>query len=213
MAKGYSVNQVLNRNELRFPFTGEWFDAFGTPGKKGVWFIWGDTGSGKTRFVLQLAKYICPFGKVIYNSLEEEFGVSLQNSFVECQMKEVSRKVIVVHESIEELSERLSKKNSPKIAIIDSFQYSGLNYKSYLAFKKKHNNKLIIFVSHADGKRPSGRSAKSVQYDAALKILVEGFVAYSQGRFIGPTGKYTIWEKGATEYWGQKTRRKNENIR
>lgn len=40
--------------------------------------------------------------------------------------------------------------------IIDSFQYSGLNYKTYKEFKERHPKKLFIFISHAEG-LPSGR--------------------------------------------------------
>lgn len=39
-------------------------------------------------------------------------------------------------------------------------------------------------------------------YDDTLKIWVEGYVAYSKGRFIGDKGKYMIWDKGAYMYWG-----------
>ena len=45
-----------------------------------------------------------------------------------------------------------------------------MSYKEYIAFKERHRNKLLIFVSHADGKRPDGRAAIKVMYDASLKI-------------------------------------------
>ena len=38
--------------------------------------------------------------------------------------------------------------------------------------------------------------------DATLKVWVEGYTAFSKGRFIGDTGKYTIWAEGADRYWG-----------
>ena len=44
-------------------------------------------------------------------------------------------------------------------------------------------------------------AATSVMYDADLKIWVEGYVAFSKGRYQGATGEYTIWEKGAYDYW------------
>lgn len=78
-----------------------------------------------------------------------------------------------------------------------------MSYREYLAFKERHCNKLLIFVSHADGKRPDGRSATKVMYDAALKIWVEGYKAFSKGRFIGTTGECTIYEDGAQRYWGE----------
>ena len=80
-----------------------------------------------------------------------------------------------------------------------------MSYKEYLNFKELFPNKLLIFISHADGKNPAGRSAKSVMYDASLKIWVEGFRATSKGRFIGPIGEYVIWDKPAEIYGEENT--------
>ena len=77
-----------------FPFTDEWEAAFGTPDRTGTWIIWGDSGNGKSSFVMQLAKYLCQFDKVIYDSLEESTGLSLQNSINRCRMDEVFRYLI-----------------------------------------------------------------------------------------------------------------------
>jgi hypothetical protein len=41
-------------------------------------------------------------------------------------------------------------------------------------------------------------------YDATLKIWVEGYRAFSKGRFIGSTGQYDVWAEGAERYWGSK---------
>lgn len=78
-----------------------------------------------------------------------------------------------------------------------------MTYKAYLKFKERHPNKLLIFISHADGKNPSGRSAKSVMYDASLKIWVEGYRAFSKGRFFGSVGHYTVWDEGSRKYRGE----------
>ena len=46
-------------------------------------------------------------------------------------------------------------------------------------------------------------------YDATLKIWVEGFKAFSKGRFIGQTGEFTIWDEGAERYWGENVKTDN----
>jgi hypothetical protein len=203
MGRAYSVNQVLQMNKKTFPFEGEWHDAFGEPERVGVWFISGDTGNGKTSFVMQLIKELCKYVKVGYDSLEEGTALTLKNNLERFNMQEAGRRFVIYDcEPIEQISERLLKRKSPDVVVIDSFQYSQLNYKTYIELKEKHKNKLIIFISHVEGKKPTGRSARSVQYDATLKIWVEGYKAFSKGRFIGPTGEYTIWDKGAYMYWG-----------
>lgn len=203
MSRALSVSEVLSLKKSELAFTGEWEEAFGAPERVGVWFVWGNSGNGKTSFTMQLCKELSRFGTVTYNSLEEAASLTMQNTMRRCGMMEVNRRFTLISESIEELDKRLSKRKSADFVVIDSFQYTQLTYKQYIDFKQKHRDKLLIFISHADGKSPSGRSAKSVMYDATLKIWVEGHRAFSKGRFIGSTGQYTIWSERAKIYWGQ----------
>ena len=119
MGRAYSPKQVQSMNIPSFPFEGEWEKAFGHPDRTGTWIIWGNSGNGKSSFVMQLAKYLCRFAKVAYDSLEESTGLSLKNSLVRHKMEEVNRRFVILdRESMEELSERLSKRRSPEIVII-----------------------------------------------------------------------------------------------
>ncbi len=203
MNRAYSITDILKMKKKIFEFKNEWKDAFGTPGATGVWFIYGRSTSGKSRFIMQLAKYLSKFGNVIYDPLEEEYEKTLQDSIIAENMQEVAGRVKFFHESIFDLSDRLLKRHSPDIAIIDSFQYTGLNYKQYKELKEKHRNKLIIFSSHVEGKNPAGQAANRVMSDASLKIWVEGYKAFSKGRYIGETGEFIIWDDGAKKYWGK----------
>ena len=204
MGRAKSVSELLATKVETFPFKGEWYDAFGEPERKGVWLVWGNSGNGKTTFVVQLCKYLCQFERVIYNSLEEGASLTMKNTLVRCGMLEVNRRILLLdNEPIDELSERLLRRKSPGIVVIDSFQYTQMNYKQYIAFKEKHKDKLIIFVSHAEGKLPSGRSARSVMYDASQKVYVEGYRAFSKGRFNGPKMQIDAWPEEAAKYWGE----------
>ena len=200
--RAYSPTEILEMKIPTLEFDGPWEASLGKPAKTGTWIIWGSSGNGKTSFVMQLAKYLCRFDKVLYDSLEEGTGLSLQKSMLRHGMRDVSRRFQVLDkEPIDRLSERLDKRKSPGIVIIDSFQYSRLTYKGYQDFKERHANKLIIFVSHADGLRPGGRTARSVEYDADVKIFVQGFKASCKSRFLDhPSTPYVIWEEGAAKY-------------
>lgn len=201
-AKG--VREVLGMKYETMDFDGPWLDAFGKPERRGVWIIWGNSGTGKTTFALQLCKYLCRFGRVAYDSLEEGACLTMQNAFRREGMMEVNKRFLLIdNENMEELSVRLKRQKSPDIVVIDSFQYTGMNYRQYIAFKERHRRKLLIFISHADGKLPNGRAAKSLMYDASLKIYVEGFRAFSKGRFIGPKKHYDIVPEKARTYWGE----------
>ncbi len=198
------VREVLSMKYDTFPFEGAFKDAFSTPERRGVWFIWGDSGNGKTTFAMQLAKELCKYGRVAYNSLEEGSSLTMRNTMLRCGMMEVNRRFLLLDaEPMEQLNIRLHRQKAPDIVFIDSFQYTQMSYRQYIEFKEANRNKLLIFISHADGKQPNGRAAKSVMYDATLKIRVEGFRAFSKGRFIGPVGHYNIDKIKAPKYWGE----------
>lgn len=205
MARALSPKEVLSIKRKTIPFSGRWYDLLGTPDWCGVWFIWGNSGNGKTGFAVQLAKELARFDLTAYNSLEESVSLSICNALARYRMEEVNRRFRLLDcESMEDLGNRLRKPKSPHFVIIDSFQYTQMTYKAYLKFKEEfHRKKLIVFISHADGNNPSGRSAKSVMYDAAEKIWVQGQRAFSKGRFIGPVGHLDIWPEGAARYWGE----------
>lgn len=202
--KALSVESFLRMKKETLPFEGAWKDAFGEPERYGVWFVWGRSGNGKTSFVMQLCKELCKYGTVAYDSLEEGSSLTMQNTVRRFGMLEVrGRFVLLDCEGMDDLSRRLDKPKSADFVVIDSFQYSQLDYKKYIAMKERHcRRKLLIFVSHASGMLPSSKPASSVMYDATLKIWVEGYKAFSKGRFIGRTGEYTIWEEQARKYWG-----------
>jgi KaiC/GvpD/RAD55 family RecA-like ATPase len=200
MARALTTAELKRKKYETISFTGEFYQAFGEPETKGVWFIWGNSGNGKTTFALQLCQELSRFGKVGFNSIEEGHGLTMQNAVNKSGIKS---KILFFEETIEQLSERLLKRKSPDIMVIDSFQYTQLSFKAYLEFKKKHANKLIIFLSQAEGKKPLGKPANAVMYDASFKIWIEGFKAFSKGRYIGPNGgHYVIYKEGAEKYYG-----------
>ena len=174
--------------------------------------MWGNSGNGKTSFMLQLCKALSHFGRVAYDSLEEGASLTMKNALMTAGMQDVARRFVLLdRENMQLLSARLDKHKSPDIVVIDSFQYTKMSFKDYEAFKERHANKLLIFVSQADGNKPAGRTAVSVMYDASLKIFVSGFRAISKGRYFGNKGYFTIWEERAKMYWGEETSKRGKN--
>lgn len=205
MARAYSVDDIIRKKHRLIEWAGEWHQAFGHVGHVGVWFVWGNSGNGKTSFIIQLMKVLAQYYKVAFISLEEGSDYTVQKSFITHGLRESGKRIVVISdETIEEIEARMAKPKSPHVWIFDSFQYTDMNYKQYREFKTRHKNKLIVLISHADSKQPMGRSARSVMYDAALKIWVEGYRAISKGRYIGPNGGiFDIWKEGSNKYWGQ----------
>ena len=207
------MRAISNRNILdaKFKtanFTDKWLASFGRPELSGAWIIFGGSGSGKTTFTLQLCKYLTRFGRVAYNSLEQGFSLSLQNAWRRVDMQEAGSRIILLQkEQLPVLRERLFKRKSPDIVVIDSVRYlMGFKLSDYMALKEDFPNKLFLFTSHEKNREPAGAVAQQIRYDADVKIRVEGYKAFITSRFENPEKEeggqdFIIWEKGANEYW------------
>ena len=197
-----TLKNILNTKVKKFDFTGEWRDAFGTPERTGVWSVHGGSGSGKTSFVLLLMKCFADFGKVLFVSYEEgEVSASLQDSIVRFGMQSTKNNILTCVDNLEELEERLLKRNTPDFIVIDSLELSEFTtIKQIKTFVDKFPKKLFVFIGQADGDKPRTELGKSVLFFAKQKIYVEGYRAFSRGRSLGTVGYFDIWKSEAARY-------------
>lgn len=203
LKRAKSIHELLNTNFDVMNFEGEWKELMGQPERTGSWFIWGDSSNGKTSFALKLCGYLTNFGRVAYNPLEEGASESFKKALIRANLQSVGTKMIILDkEPIKELRQRLQKRRSPDFVVIDSIQYAGMNYRDYVQLISEFRNKVFIIISHADGKEPRGSTAKSIRYDAFIKIRIEGYKAFAVSRFGGGE-PMTIWKTGAEEYWNK----------
>lgn len=182
-------------------FEGAWERFMGRPEETGSWIVWGRSFSGKTRLVMMLAKYMCELGyRVAYLSLEEGSSRSMQRAMEENCMGSVNGRLqLWVDMDVEEMKVELRKQRAPKVVVVDSVQYSGLNYAGYKALRREFGNKLFVWISHAnERKEPEGATATKIRYDASVKVLVDGFRAEAFSRYGGGE-VMTVWEYGALQ--------------
>lgn len=209
MSRAISNKNVLAATFETAAFEGPFLASFGRPELRGVWMIWGGSGSGKTTFTLQLAKYLSSFRRVAYDSLEQGLSLSLQKAWERVNMGEAGSNIILLNkEELPELYERLKKRKSPEIIIIDSLNYlDKFNPKKLKELKKDFPDKLFIFICHAKTNgEPDSSMAVKVRYDADIKIRVEGYKAFVTTRYEdsakGEGGAdFIIWPEGAEAYW------------
>ncbi|KGO89765.1 DNA repair protein RadA family protein [Flavobacterium suncheonense] len=202
--RAVSVAELKSKKFKTIPLSHEFKKLIGTPEDNGVWIVWGNSGHGKSRFLMLLAKELARHGKVIYDTLEEGARLSMQKNVLDTGMDQdeniMKNFLILNREPIEELKVRLRRKKHPRFVFIDSFQYTGLTKRQYIELKEEFTDVLFIINSHAEGKEPLGNIAKFVRYDADVKIRVEGFKAFPGSRFGGGE-PLTIWEEEAAKYW------------
>lgn len=203
--RAVSLTELFSEIFDEFDFKDAWYESFGKPERKSVWFIGAEVGSGKTTFVSMVAKYMSQFGIVDYDSIEEGKSKSIRKAFARAGLKPGDRRVRLLDKlDMIALEKRLDKHKSASIVIIDTIQHSDLTKSTYLRLKAKYEGKkTFIFISHLDGKKPEGSVAKFIYQDAGVKINIEGFVAFVKSRYVDGISKpFTIYEKGAEAYWG-----------
>lgn len=212
-SRSISIDKLLKTKFKTMDFEDKWFDSFGKPEANGAWLVWGQSYNGKTRFCLQLAKYMTRFGIVLYNTLEEGARLSMQEAIEDMGMKLVARKFQLKNRMpLSELKVELKKRKSASIIFIDSFQYLGLSKKEYIRLKEEFPNKLFVFVSHAEGKMPEGKVAKFVKYDVDCKIHIEGYRASVQSRYKKSGKPLIISQELYDEYWGERVLKSIEKV-
>lgn len=202
--RAYSPDEIARLRIPELPFDGKWEQAFGRPSRYERWFVDGESASGKSTFVMLLAKKLCEYGKVDYVSLEEGTNLSFKRRIARLRMNEVKGRFrVVVGDTPEELAERLARPKSANFVIIDSVQYLGLSFPKIKALLlDRFPRKSFIFVSQNYKGKPKGKAANDLRYDAGVKVSTAGFRAYCHGRFVEGAGTYfTIWEEGADRYY------------
>lgn len=196
--RAYSTKDILAKTYETLPWEDEWAAAFGHPTVNETWMVHGPSGSGKSSFVMQLAKKLTEYGLVLYMSYEEGISQSFQKRLERFRMNEVQGRFrIATRDTIEELTARLRRKKSPKYVIVDSFQASEWDFSDTKALIEAFPRKCFIFISQEYKGQPMGKAAQRLKYFAGVKVRVSGYKAYCQGRFIPEPGiYYPVWAEG-----------------
>lgn len=193
----YSFSDIEKMKFNILDFVGGWKDTIGCPEVAGSWIIWGKSGNGKTRFVLELAKYLASFQKVYYNTLEEGLKETWRKAMDEVNIKAVGNRFGFHKEKLHQMRARLDKPRSPNIIIIDSLQHFRIKESDYYSLIEDYPKKLFIFISHAQGAEPKGELADEIRYNSDVKIRVHQFVAAPvENTRYGGNKPYIIWEEG-----------------
>lgn len=181
-------------------------NAFGELTAAFSMIVWGLSGNGKSNFLMQFILALMGHGKVLYVSYEEGTEKTMQKLvFRHLNLDDHNGKIEFSDHSMtyDELVKKLKKKKSPQFVVIDSLQYAGINYQQYKNLKETFPRKAFLFISHATGKLPTGKTATDIRYDAGIKVRVEGYIAFVTSRY-GGVQNFIIWEDGAKKYWGNK---------
>lgn len=202
MKKALTVANVINQKVTLIEFSefaNPLYQAFGNPQNKGIWFVWGGSGSGKSSLMLDITKAFCKDLKAIHNELEEDLDdVDFIGRLKQKNMQDVKDNFLTAQYDHDELCKYLDKRDSPKVVVINSASYFFKDLQQYYDFAKKYKRRKIIIISGmAKGNNPYSELETKIMYDANKKIFCSAYLASCKGRTIGPNGgTYIIWQEG-----------------
>jgi hypothetical protein len=208
LKKALGVGQILNTKVTLFDLQAvdeNLYQALGNVPVRGVWFVWGGSGSGKSSFVMDVVKAYCSQYKALHNELEEEID---DHDFIERvklkNMQDVRGKYTAASYNLKQLTQYLEGKYSPEIVLINSATYLFKTLDEYFEFVRRFKRrKVIIITGMAKGKNPYTELETRIMYDANKKVFCEGYLASCKGRTIGPNGgRYIIWAEGYEKLHG-----------
>lgn len=175
--------------------------------------VWGQSGNGKSNLIMQFANELLDIDPVLYLSIEESRGPTIQElifRYIADEEKRKKLKVAYTNINYDALITYLKKPRTPRFVFIDSVQYLDMDHRQYKRMVDMFPNKAFVFVSHAKGKLPDGKTADKIRYDAGVKVMVEGDVAFVKHSRYGGEKNYVIYEKGAKAYWGKNFKKASE---
>jgi len=204
----FSNRNIVATKHKTMAFTGKWLDSFGKPPVTGSWIIYGTSGSGKTGFALQLAKYLTNFDRVLYWALEQGNSTAFQIAWKREKMAECGNDIMVAdaNEDFDMIEKTMKQRKGRGILIIDSLtplKGQSFNIITYENFHRKMKDKLLIWVSHEKNGIPDTNVGDYIMKLADLKMRAEGFKVTVNSRAGDKMKDFIIWEKGANEYIGQ----------
>lgn len=205
--KGLGLKQLLAKKyKMLEGVPPEITAAFGELTEQILMIIYGPSGNGKSRLLMQFIRILMDHGDVMYVSPEEGHRRTMQKTAKETlDVEKHDGKISFWDHTMtyDELVIKLKKKKSPKFVVIDSLQYWKITFKQYCYLKERFPNKGFMYISHQKGSGPKGGVAEEILYDVDIKVRVEGGVAFVMARGNGDR-KYIISEEKAKLYWGAK---------
>ena len=174
--------------------------------------VYGDSGNGKTEFVMQTVKVLCPcYRKIAWMSYEQGHEADFTEACDRNNMVEVSGKFLGVDpfknlkdgvSLLDDLFVFLDKRNSPDAVVMDSLDDTEFNKKEYTQLVKRYEGKKTFIFLVKSSK--TGAIQKSVcqhaRFHCQLAIWVSNYIAHptNKNRF-GAYKPYVVYEEKARE--------------
>ncbi len=196
-SRNYGLKEIYSWKFDRLELPEEWANHLGRMPHNFRMLIEGESGHGKTEYIIKLAKMLATHvGKVHYNSTEQGKSADFQNAVIRNNMDELNDGMFMLADANQRTFEgwfnKVQKHNRGRVLRLDSMDYMHLTFKQYQQIHERFKkNKAIIINSWGD---PMAGAAKRIRYTCDYKVKVKDFKAYIRSRH-GGSQPFVIWDK------------------
>lgn len=165
------------------------FDEFyaklmGKPERKFTMMCYGESGSGKSVFLVKFANYFAKqFGKSLYNSHEEGANQTIQNRINNYDIDAV--KLFIGDAMTFEDMCTVIEKNYYRLIVIDSVKYMSFTFNQLKELRKRFaNRQLCIVMVDFGSAKGSPDSGKDLIHASDVKMYFKNGRVYSISRYL-----------------------------
>lgn len=202
LKRARTVADLYSKKFVPLPVPEKWIPLLGAPSLGFNILVYGNDKNGKTAVSLMLANDLSALNRVLYISAEEGERKTFVDALKRAGIEARNRKLHAVdYIDLEELKERLRRRNAPRVVVIDNITvYDELKGGGLRSLFREFPQTSFMFLAHEDKKEPYGATAKMAKKLVDAIFHVEGLVCTVTGRC--PGGKIIINEGKAKLHHG-----------
>ena len=191
----YSVKALKDKKFKTLEFNDFYKSLFGNPQRNFVAMCYGESGSGKSVFLLQFADYFAKnFGKTLYNSHEEganqtvvdrinNFGIDANKLFIANAL------------NFDEMCEKIEK-NYYRLIIIDSVKYMGFTFAQLKELRTRFAKHQIVIMMVDFGKSEgTPNNGVDLLHASDVKMFFKSGNVSSVSRYLSKPVKIQLFNK------------------
>ena len=182
--KIYSVKSMKDKRFHVLEFNEFYAKLMGKPERNFTMMCYGESGSGKSVFLMQFSDYFAKtFGKSLYNSHEEGANQTIQNRINNFNID--AQKLFVADAmTFDEMCTAIEK-NYYRLVIIDSVKYMGFTFNQLRDLRKRFAKRLLcICIVDFGSSKGSPDSGKDLLHASDVKMYFKNGRVYSISRYL-----------------------------
>ncbi|MCL2328953.1 MAG: DNA repair protein RadA [Bacteroidetes bacterium] len=189
----YNIKTLKEKKFHTLSFSEQYAALFGNPQRNFVAMCYGESGSGKSVFLLKFADYFARnFGKVLYNSHEEGVNQTVVDRINNFDIG--APKLFIANAlNFDEMCNKIEK-NYYRLVIIDSTKYMNFTFAQLKELRTRFAKRQIVIIIVDFGKQKgSPQSGVDLLHASDVKMFFKNGAVNSISRYLPEPANKTLF--------------------